>query len=172
MHYNTPTGQNGSQWTLQVHQGIGTFVKLEDSEGYKFAHPKWLQRKDDGIAKTWSTARWIWSCRCLCETSPAQQVKLGLDCFCKQIFNRSFCMKCPLLHMPTEENKLQEVDLRLSQDLCICKEVFKHEESCFCGFGGRKHAIESSSKEVKQSGDQLNTDRTNEDQQATHGEAV
>ncbi|KAL2649208.1 hypothetical protein R1flu_017336 [Riccia fluitans] len=45
-------------------------------------------------------------------------------------------MKCPLLHTSKEENKLQEVDLRLSQDVSFCKEVYKHEESCFCGFDG------------------------------------
>ncbi|KAL2649331.1 hypothetical protein R1flu_017459 [Riccia fluitans] len=57
-------------------------------------------------------------------------------------------MKCTLLHISKEENKLQEVDLRLSQDVCIYKEVFKNEESCFCGFGKQKHAAESSSKEA------------------------
>ncbi|KAL3677731.1 hypothetical protein R1sor_020687 [Riccia sorocarpa] len=125
-------------------EGNTAFAVLEDSEGERFQHPKFLKRIHDGKLVFSSTAVWIWCSRCLCEYRDGSK-DLPVTCFCAEIFQLPFCFRCGAgssIHQDnqidareTEEQENSEsLEDVLSEDVCLCKELFQSSNACFCGF--------------------------------------
>ncbi|KAL2649542.1 hypothetical protein R1flu_017670 [Riccia fluitans] len=128
--------------------GIENFVLLEDFKRNQFWFPKFLRQDKENDTFFSSTAIWIWMFGCYCKALQGQNEAYPPGCFCLNIFNRGLCIQCsyrPDLHRTVAidvvadsqalELEPANVDETLSQNICLCKDIFGSEKQCFCGYG-------------------------------------
>ncbi|KAL3699975.1 hypothetical protein R1sor_017997 [Riccia sorocarpa] len=152
------------------------FVLLEDSSGKILSHPKWLKIAEDEETYK-STATKVWSEYCLCEKAGTLRAGIVEDCLCKEIFHR-YCAVCTRsgsnCHKRIEQFEREEaeritsqentlLDSALSQNVCLCKEVFGDGTECYCGF-----AVRSTSK-PEETGSGETKDGSTDERTADHG---
>ncbi|KAL2608987.1 hypothetical protein R1flu_027560 [Riccia fluitans] len=130
--------------------GTHDYVLLQDSNTLQFWFPKYLREEEEGRTFYTSTAIWIWSYGCYCKAIGGNTA-YPPGCFCLELFNRGLCIQCsynPRLHTRGgfEVIKDSQVELSpdnveetLSQNICLCKEIFSIEKKCFCGYGTEKY---------------------------------
>ncbi|KAL3693489.1 hypothetical protein R1sor_007140 [Riccia sorocarpa] len=112
------------------------FVVLESATGECFCHPKYLKKSSNYC----TTAAWVWASRCLCENEDEDM--LSVHCCCSEIFGRTFCLTCGVgtgVHDKVASLHPDEVDEALSQNLCICADIFSNHGECFYGFQRSSH---------------------------------
>ncbi|KAL3683293.1 hypothetical protein R1sor_001316 [Riccia sorocarpa] len=77
-----------------------------------------------------------------------------VTCFCREIFDRHFCLRCPQVHdrlaarlQKEEEESLAKI---LSQNSCICIDIFGYGALCICGFSSPSMKHEARQKAAQQ----------------------
>ncbi|KAL3683313.1 hypothetical protein R1sor_001335 [Riccia sorocarpa] len=130
------------------------FITLEDRCRIRFSHPKWIQISQHGRSLYRSTARSLWSDTCACN-SWTEESNLSIECLCATVYNR-YCRVCSrrgskcdrrleaaqLDVQKQAEREQKEAEREqdeklfeaLSQNICLCHEVFGDSNECYCGF--------------------------------------
>ncbi|KAL3691406.1 hypothetical protein R1sor_005057 [Riccia sorocarpa] len=78
------------------------------------------------------------------------EIPLPVSCFCIEVFNRPLCLGCSYdirVHPRAEQEQVGDSQSAeeaiddagiysvLSQNICLCKQVFGSDSQCFCGYG-------------------------------------
>ncbi|KAL3682667.1 hypothetical protein R1sor_000689 [Riccia sorocarpa] len=148
-------------------EGDSKLVILEDCEGVQFQHPKFSKKTEDWKKLYRSTTAWFWASRCFCEDRSENTLDLPVTCFCGEFFGLFFCLKCGpgtgIHELPdtkkvrqyvSEETEDTEIEQALSQNVCLCEELFDSGNVCFCGYRSRSgHESRSESPEVHMGGE-------------------
>ncbi|KAL3685745.1 hypothetical protein R1sor_003767 [Riccia sorocarpa] len=120
------------------------YIEVEDVEGKRLAHPKWLEltRCNEKLYK--STAEKIWMGHCFCEKLEDAADSVPLGCLCQVVLQRP-CWKCRIdttyqnrlkLHEEIQRQREEsELDESLSQNVCLCSALFGDGVGmCYCGY--------------------------------------
>ncbi|KAL2650381.1 hypothetical protein R1flu_018509 [Riccia fluitans] len=134
-------------------QSVGSFALLEDTNGFQFAHPKWIKRKYTHSALYRSTA--FWTGHCVCKIALNHSNCLPEVCLCHKVFGRS-CWKCSsavsicktrLEQQLARKEKETTQSLEESLGRELCSQLWNYNGKCFCEYMNKAVEGRSSSDE-------------------------
>ncbi|KAL3701792.1 hypothetical protein R1sor_019814 [Riccia sorocarpa] len=146
------------------------YVVLKDRLGRQFYHPKWTVKTVSGSSQYRTTATRLWTGYCICERTSDSSTFQGI-CICEQVLDIS-CWKCRKENgickrvadylQKQAETEAEQLEVTLSQNICLCSTLFHDGHQCYCGFSKPEttETTKSDPTESKGTGQEVGSSRT------------